>query len=216
VEELAAPPKSSIPRRTRRRIAVVAVAIAGCVPAALIGSDIVFDRLGAEPVEEILHRTGKWALRLLLLSLAVTPLRKLISSVAPQRRTLGLLAFFYACLHLTTYLTFELEFDPSELRTSLIDRPYITAGFTAFVLLLPLALTSTRRAQKRLGRRWQRLHRLVYVALVAAIVHFLWAVKADLLEPLVYASIAASLLGLRVYWRIRQNRRDYATLARSL
>jgi sulfoxide reductase heme-binding subunit YedZ len=191
--------------------------VAGLVPLCVLVFDAAADRLGAEPVEEILHRTGKWALRFLLASLSVTPLRRLTgwSALAPHRRTFGLLAFGYACLHLTTYLTLEVELDLAELEKSLVERPYITAGFTAFVLLLPLALTSTRRAQKRLGARWQRLHRLVYAALVAASVHFLWAVKADRLEPLLYAGVAALLLAPRAYWHLRRNRRDYATLRRS-
>jgi len=203
--------------RSRRRVHAALVWIAGLVPLCVLVFDVATDGLGAEPVEEILHRTGGWALRLLLMSLAVTPLRRLMgwNALAPHRRTLGLLAFGYACLHLTTYLAFELEFDPAELEKSLVERPYITAGFTAFVLLLPLALTSTRRAQKRLGTRWQRLHRLVYLALTAASVHFLWAVKADLAEPLLYAGVAAMLLAARAYWHVRRNRRDYATLRRS-
>jgi len=203
--------------RSRRRVHAALVWVAGLVPLCVLVFDAATDGLGAEPVEEILHRTGGWALRLLLMSLAVTPLRRLMgwNALAPHRRTLGLLAFGYACLHLTTYLAFELEFDPAELEKSLVERPYITAGFTAFVLLLPLALTSTRRAQKRLGTRWQRLHRLVYLALTAASVHFLWAVKADLAEPLLYAGVAAMLLAARAYWHVRRNRRDYATLRRS-
>jgi len=203
--------------RSRRRVHAALVWVAGLVPLCVLVFDVATDGLGAEPVEEILHRTGGWALRLLLMSLAVTPLRRLMgwNALAPHRRTLGLLAFGYACLHLTTYLAFELEFDPAELEKSLVERPYITAGFTAFVLLLPLALTSTRRAQKRLGTRWQRLHRLVYLALTAASVHFLWAVKADLAEPLLYAGVAAMLLAARAYWHVRRNRRDYATLRRS-
>lgn len=156
--------------------------------------------LGANPVETVTHETGHWALRLLLASLAVTPLRRHVglAALAPYRRTLGLLAFLYASLHLATYAVLDLALDLSELAQDVLERPYVTAGFTAWLLLLPLALTSTRAMQRKLGRRWLALHRLAYVAPVCAVVHFLWLVKADLREPLLYAAVLAGLLAARL------------------
>lgn len=167
------------------------------------------DRLGANPVETITHTTGEWALRLLLASLAVTPLRRIFAwrQLAPYRRTLGLLAFFYACLHFATYLILDLALEPAALFEDVLERPFVSAGFAAFVLLVPLAATSTRGMTRRLGRRWKPLHRLVYGAGVCAVVHFLWLVKADLREPLIYASLVGLLLALRLGWWLRGTRR---------
>jgi len=155
--------------------------------------------LGANPVEEITHETGEWGLRLLVLTLAVTPARRWLgwSWLAPERRTFGLLAFLYASLHFATYLLLDLDLDFSALAEDIIDRPYITAGFAALLAMTPLAMTSTRAAMKRLGTRWIQLHRLTYIAAGAACLHFFWGVKADLLEPAIYAGITAALLGLR-------------------
>ncbi len=161
--------------------------------------------LGANPVETVTHRTGDWALRLLLLTLACTPLRGLSGWAWPLqlRRMLGLYAFFYASLHALTYFVLDLELDLGGLWDDIAERPYITVGFSAFVLLVPLAATSTRRMMKRLGRHWQRLHRAVYAIGVLAVLHFLWLVKADLREPLIYAAVLAVLLGYRVWKRLR-------------
>jgi sulfoxide reductase heme-binding subunit YedZ len=153
--------------------------------------------LGAEPVETITHTTGAWALRLLLASLAVTPLRRGwpgLAWLAPYRRTLGLLAFGYATLHFATFLVFDLGLDLSALGEEIRKRPYVTLGFAAFCMLAPLAATSTRASQRRLGRRWVALHRAVYLAGALAVAHFLWLVKADLREPLIYAALLALLL----------------------
>jgi len=157
--------------------------------------------LGLNPVETITHFTGEWTLRLLLATLAVTPLRKLtgIGAVMRLRRMLGLYAFFYVCLHLLTYVWLDAFFSPGYIWDDIAKRLYITAGFTGFCLLLPLALTSTNAMIRRLGaRRWQRLHRLVYPAAIAGVLHFLWLVKADLREPLLYAALLALLLALRL------------------
>jgi sulfoxide reductase heme-binding subunit YedZ len=182
-----------------RRIAHLTLIALGLLPLAALAFGAARGALGANPVETITHTTGQWALRLLLATLAVTPLRRLAgwSFVAPWRRSLGLLAFLYATLHFATFLALDLGFDLSALGEEVAERPYVTLGFTAFVLLAPLAVTSTRRWQRRLGRRWLTLHRAVYAAAVLAVLHFVWLVKADLAEPLVYAALLAALLAAR-------------------
>lgn len=175
-------------------------------PLASLVLGVVQDSLGADPVAAITHATGDWALRLLLLSLAMTPLRRLLGQPWPVRfrRLLGLYAFFYACLHLSTYLVLDLGGYWAQIFDDIVKRPYITVGFTAWLLLLPLALTSTRGWMRRLGRRWSQLHRLVYAVGALAVLHYLWLVKSDLREPLMYAGILALLLGLRLWWRLRR------------
>jgi len=155
--------------------------------------------LGANPVEKIQDTLGIWGLRLLLATLAVTPLRVLLGwpKLMLLRRMLGLFAFFYVALHFAWYLLVDQAFDWEQLLADVAKRPYVTAGFTAFLLLVPLAATSTRAAMRRLGRRWLRLHRLVYPAALLGCLHFWWQVKADVREPLVYATVAAVLLGWR-------------------
>ena len=203
--------------RASGRAAVLLVAAAGLLPFGWLVAAAALGELGPEPVETLTHVTGEWALRLLVATLAVSPLRRLLgwSWLMPHRRTLGLLSFFYASLHFATYLVFDLELDFGELATDVRDRPYITVGFTSLMLLLPLAITSTRGWIKRLGRRWLSMHRLVYLAAIGAVVHFLWLVKADILEPAVYGAIIACLLGFRLYWMVGRKRRTYATLPRS-
>ena len=158
--------------------------------------------LGANPVEKVQDTLGIWGLRLLLATLAVTPLRVLLGwpKLHLFRRMLGLFAFFYIALHFLWYLLVDQSLDWAQLAADVVKRPYITAGFTALVLLVPLAATSTARAMRRLGRRWQRLHRLVYAAAVLGCVHYWWQVKADIREPALYAGITALLLG----WRLLQ------------
>lgn len=165
------------------------------------------DALGADPVAELTHRTGDWALRFLLLSLAMTPLRRVLDQAWPIRfrRLLGLYAFFYACLHLTIYVVLDLNGYWAQILEDIVKRPFITVGFLAWLLLTPLAITSTRGWIKRLGRRWGQLHRAVYAVGILAVLHFFWLVKADLREPLIYAAILALLLGLRLYWRWRRS-----------
>ncbi len=159
--------------------------------------------LGPNPLETVTHTTGDWALRLLLITLAMTPLRRMLHSPWPLRlrRMLGLFAFFYACLHFLIWLVLDQELRWAAIVVDIGKRPYVTVGFAAWLLLLPLALTSTRRAMRRLGRRWSQLHRLVYPAAVLAVLHFLWLVKADLREPLLYALAFTVLMLLRVPWR---------------
>lgn len=188
--------------RRLRSFAHAAVIAGGLVPLAALVVGAALGKLGANPVEAITHETGGWALRLLLASLAITPLRRLTgwALVAPWRRSLGLLAFFYAVLHFATFLVLDLGLALGALAEEIAERPFITLGFAALMLLTPLALTSTRASQRRLGRRWITLHRLVYAAAALAVLHFAWLVKADLAEPLVYAAALALLLGARV-WR---------------
>ena len=165
--------------------------------------------LTANPIEFITHRTGDWTLRFLLIALTITPLRRATgwNGLAQLRRMVGLFAFFYATLHFSTYLVFDFFFAFDLIVEDIVERRFITAGFTGFVLLIPLALTSTHRMTRRLGgKRWRRLHRLVYVAAVAGVVHYLWLVKVDIGPPLIYAGILAVLLGARLWFRFATKR----------
>jgi methionine sulfoxide reductase heme-binding subunit len=172
------------------------------VPAGLLLWRGFTGRLTANPIEYITLQTGFWALTLLLVTLAVTPLRRVTgwNELIRFRRLIGLFAFFYATLHLLTYITLDRFFDFSEIGADILKRPYITVGFLAFLLLLPLALTSTRGWIRRLGRRWLQLHRLIYPAAALAVLHFYWkkASKADVSEPLLFAGILGILLLVRV------------------
>jgi methionine sulfoxide reductase heme-binding subunit len=158
------------------------------------------DDLTANPIEYITRFTGSWALIVLLASLSITPLRKIIgwNDLIKFRRMLGLFAFFYALLHVSTYVVLDHFFDFQAIVKDIIKRPYVTAGFTAFVLMIPLALTSTSAMIRRLGRRWQTLHRLVYIVAIAGVVHFYWLVKADIRRPLQYGAVLLLLLGFRL------------------
>ncbi len=165
--------------------------------------------LTANPIEYITHRTGDWTLRFLLLSLAVTPVRKLVgwAWLASFRRMLGLFAFFYAALHFSTYLVLDFFFALDLILEDIVERRYVTAGFFGFVSLIPLALTSTKGMIRRLGgERWRRLHRLVYVAAAAGVVHYLWLVKIDIIPPLAYGAVLTVLLGLRLWFRFAARR----------
>ncbi len=159
--------------------------------------------LGADPVANIEHTLGLWALRLLLLTLAITPLRQLGGwpVLLRFRRMLGLYAFTYVCLHIAAWLVLDLGDDWGQIADDVLKRPFITVGALAWLLLLPLAITSTRGWMRRLGRRWGQLHRLVYAAALLAVLHFWWQVKTDIREPMVYAGILAVLLGWRVWKR---------------
>lgn len=169
------------------------------------------DRLGANPIEFITRNTGDWTLYFLCITLAVTPLRRALkwNWLIKLRRMLGLFAFFYVSLHFTTFLWFDHFFDLAEMGKDVVKRPFITVGFTAFLLLIPLALTSTNAMVRRLGgRRWQRLHRVIYLIALLAIIHFWWmkSGKNDFAQPILFGSIILFLLGLRVMWHVGQVR----------
>ncbi|HEY6305817.1 MAG TPA: protein-methionine-sulfoxide reductase heme-binding subunit MsrQ [Candidatus Angelobacter sp.] len=173
------------------------------------------DQLGANPVDVITRSTGKWTLTFLLITLSVTPLRKLLNSpwLIRFRRMLGLFAFFYGTLHLMTFVWLDKFFDVHAMLHDIVKRRFITAGMTAWALMLPLALTSTTGWIRRLGgKRWQKLHRLIYFSAAAGVIHFIWLVKADLRRPLTYGAILAGLLAFRlVSWGIAKARAKMRT-----
>lgn len=177
------------------------------IPLAFLVFDALTNNLGANPIEKITRRSGDWALRMLLITLAVTPMRILLQQpwLLRLRRMLGLFAFFYACLHITSYVVLDQFFAWDDIVKDIIKRPFITVGFIAFILLIPLALTSTNNMIKRLGAvRWQRLHKLVYLIACLGVLHYFWMVKADLRSPLIHATILAMLLGYRVWVKRQQ------------
>lgn len=185
-----------------------ALFIVSVVPLALLVHSAIadVDALGANPIETINRYLGDWALRFLLVTLAITPLRLLTGwhELARLRRMLGLYAFFYATLHVASYTVLDQQFNWDEILKDIVKRPFITVGFVSFVLLIPLAATSTNAMVRRLGgRRWRNLHRLVYAIGVGAVLHFFWMVKSDIREPLIYATVLALLLGYRV-WNARR------------
>ncbi|MFV2004276.1 MAG: sulfite oxidase heme-binding subunit YedZ [Gammaproteobacteria bacterium] len=165
--------------------------------------DAFTENLGTNPVETLTHDTGKWALRFLLITLTITPLRRFmhIPWLIKLRRMLGLYAFFYAGLHFITYIWLDQFFDWIEILQDIPKRPFITIGFVSFVLLIPLVITSTNAMQRRLKKRWITLHKLVYIIPVLVVVHFIWSLKADYSEPLTYAFIFAALMLPRLYSR---------------
>jgi methionine sulfoxide reductase heme-binding subunit len=186
--------------RARRRLVALLIFAASLVPLLLVALDALRGRLGANPIEAILNRFGYWTLVFVLLALVPTPLQKLSgwTWMAPHRRMIGLFAFFYACLHVGTYVGVDQFFDWRAIVADVVKRKFITVGMLAFALLVPLALTSTDGSVRRLGyARWKRLHRLVYAAAVCGVVHFVWRVKADLREPLLFAAALAVLLAVR-------------------
>jgi sulfoxide reductase heme-binding subunit YedZ len=187
---------------------IKAAAFAAClIPLALLAWRGGAGRLGANPIEFITRSTGWWTLVLLLVTLTVTPLRRLtgLNWLLRLRRMLGLFAFFYAALHFTTYIWLDQFFDPAAILKDIAKRPFITVGFAAFILLIPLAATSTNAMVKRLGaKRWQLLHRLVYLIGMLGVVHFWWLVKKDIREPVLFAVLLAILLGVRLVWRARK------------
>jgi len=188
---------------------VPGVLVGGLVPAADLALAAVRGRLGADPISEALNRTGLFALVLLLLCLACTPLRVVLGAAwfGAARRTLGLLAFGYAALHFSIYLVLDQGLRLGAVAEDVAKRPFILVGFTALCLLVPLAATSTKKMIARLGgKRWRALHRLVYVIGVLAIVHFVLRVKKDLTEPLTYGAVLAALLGVRVVEAVRARR----------
>ncbi len=169
------------------------------------------DALGANPIEKITHNTGYWTLTFLLITLAVTPFRQLSGWqwLVRLRRMLGLFAFFYGCLHFLTYLVLDQFFDWESILKDILKRPYITVGFPAFLLMIPLALTSTDAMIRRLGgKQWRLLHRLIYLSAIGGVVHYWWLVKKDLSNPIIFAAVLALLLGLRLlFWWIQTRNR---------
>lgn len=161
--------------------------------------------LGTNPIEFITRFTGSWTLIILLLSLSITPLRRLTgwADLIKFRRMLGLFAFFYALLHFSTYLVLDHFFDFDRIAKDILKRPYVTVGFTGLVLMIPLAATSTAAMIRRLGKRWQQLHRLVYVVGIAGVIHFYWLVKADIRRPAQYGAVLALLLGYRLMTKLK-------------
>lgn len=189
------------------RVAKAVVFAAALIPFALLVRMVVTDQLGPNPIETLNRFTGDWTLRFLLITLAVTPLRQLTGHhyLVRFRRMLGLFAFFYVCLHFLSWLWIDKLFDIDEMIKDVFKRPFITVGFTCFLMLVPLAVTSTNAMVRRLGgRRWRALHRLVYAIGIGGVIHFWWLVKSDIREPLIYAVILAFLLGCRL-WVYRRN-----------
>jgi methionine sulfoxide reductase heme-binding subunit len=167
-------------------------------------------QLSANPLDDIADQTGRWTLKFIFLTLAITPLRQITgwNFLIRFRRMFGLFAFFYSFLHLVTYVVFVQFFNVSEILKDIVKRPFITAGMTAFILMIPLAITSTKKWIVRLGgKRWQQLHRLIYVTAVAGVLHFFWLVKLDIRWPLIYAAILAVLLGFRVIYHLKTRAR---------
>lgn len=170
-------------------------------PLASLGWDALHGQLGANPIEYITHATGDWTIRFLIITLAITPLRKILH--LPQlirfRRMLGLFAFFYGCLHFTTYIWLDKFFDVAEMWKDVQKRRFITVGFLGFVLMIPLAITSTAGWIRRMGfKRWQMLHRAIYISAIAGVIHYYWLVKSDTRKPLQYAWIVGILLAWRI------------------
>jgi methionine sulfoxide reductase heme-binding subunit len=187
--------------RLKRFLQKAPVVVAGLAPVAWLAWAAVQGRLGANPISELTKETGTWTLRFVVLTLAITPVRKLTgwNLLVRYRRMLGLFAFFYGTLHLVTYVWFDQFFDVASITKDVLKRPFITVGFAAFLLMVPLALTSTTGWIRRLGgKRWQALHRLVYATAVLGVVHYWWLVKADISRPLTYGVILATLLAARL------------------
>jgi sulfoxide reductase heme-binding subunit YedZ len=188
----------------------------GLAPLGFIAWPFLTAAIPPNPVEFIQHATGDWTLRFLVLTLCVTPFRKIfnVPELIRFRRMLGLFAFFYVCLHFTTYIWFDQSFDLAAIWRDVAKRRYITVGFLAFVLLIPLAITSTTGWIRRLGgKRWQALHRLIYVSAAAGAIHYYWLVKSAVIRPLTYAAIIAALLAWRVFDSSRRNKKKNAPAA---
>lgn len=189
-----------------RRLTKVLLFVAALIPAALLVRGMLTSNLGVNPAETIQLSTGRWALKFLIATLAITPLRRLThwNILIQYRRMLGLFAFFYATLHLSTYVVLDQYFAFDAMVTDVIKRPFITMGMAAWLLMLPLALTSTKGWIRRLGKRWTKLHMLVYASAACAAIHFAWKVKVFTGDPVIYGGIIAALLGFRIVWAVRK------------
>jgi methionine sulfoxide reductase heme-binding subunit len=181
------------------------VVVISLAPAARLLHALLTGGLGVNPAETLQLATGLWAFRFLIATLAVTPIRRLTgwNGIIRFRRMLGLFAFFYATLHVGTWIVLDHYFAWDEALADIAKRPFITAGMVAFASMVPLALTSTKGWIRRLGRRWQKLHRLIYASAIAAALHFVWKVKVPIGEPVYYAAVVAALLIFRVVWHVR-------------
>jgi len=182
--------------------------LAALSPAAWLLAGFFLDRLGANPIERLTHVTGMTALVLLLVTLSVTPVRRITgwNPLIRLRRPIGLFAFFYATLHFSVWMVLDLGFQLSWVAEDIAERPYITLGFTGFLLLIPLAATSTKGWIRRLGKKWTRLHMLIYVTTALGIIHFYWLVKSDVRLPLLLAGVYVVLMGMRVVGWVRKRR----------
>jgi sulfoxide reductase heme-binding subunit YedZ len=190
------------------RFAKPVVFVVALVPFAWLVERTLINDLGVNPAETLQLQTGLWSLRFLLATLAITPLRRLTGwhRLIQYRRMLGLFAFFYASLHFLSYVILDQYFAFDAIVADVVKRPFITAGMVAFVVMVPLALTSTRGWIRRLGRRWQALHRLIYISGISAALHFVWKVKVPIGEPVYYAAAMAILLAFRVVWHLKSAR----------
>ncbi len=183
------------------------VFLACLTPVCILGWNLFTDNLSANPIDDITDTTGTWTLRFLMITLSITPLRKLTgwNNLIQLRRMLGLFAFFYVCLHFITYIWLDKFFEFEEVWKDIEKRLFITVGFTAFVLLIPLAVTSTKGMIRRLGgKHWNTLHKLIYIAAMCGVIHYLWLVKADIQRPLTYGGVLTFLLGYRLYDYLRK------------
>ena len=198
----------------RLRLTKALIFAAALVPLARLVWRFFHQALGANPVEVITHSTGDWTLILIMTTLSITPLRKLTKQywLIGVRRMIGLFAFFYGCLHFTTYLWLDKFFDVHEMIKDIAKRPFITMGFFAFVCMIPLAITSTQGWIRRLGKNWQRVHRLIYLTGIAGVVHYIWLVKADLRKPLQYAFVLSVLLTYRIVAWLREARKTVSPM----
>ena len=198
----------------RLRLTKALIFAAALVPLARLVWRFFHQALGANPVEVITHSTGDWTLILIMTTLSITPLRKLTKQywLIGVRRMIGLFAFFYGCLHFTTYLWLDKFFDVHEMIKDIAKRPFITMGFFAFVCMIPLAITSTQGWIRRLGKNWQRLHRLIYLTGIAGVGHYIWLVKADLRKPLQFAFVLSVLLTYRIVAWLREARKTVSPM----
>jgi sulfoxide reductase heme-binding subunit YedZ len=188
----------------RNKILKPLVFLAALLPLARLVYYFRTDNLGANPIEVITHSTGTWTLIFVMITLSITPLRRLsgLLWMVQYRRMVGLFAFFYGVLHFITYIWLDQSLDLQSIVKDVYKRPFITAGFTAFVLMIPLALTSTKGWIRRLGKGWVKLHRLIYLTAIAGVTHYIWLVKKDIRVPLIYAGILTALLGYRMVMQI--------------
>jgi len=201
----------------RLRLTKILIFLAALIPLARLGWKALHGGLGANPIEVITHSTGDWTLILVLATLTITPLRRVTRQywLIGVRRMIGLFAFFYGMLHFTTYIWLDKFFDLHEMFKDIAKRPFITVGFSAFVLLIPLALTSTTGWIRRLGgKNWQRLHRLIYMTGILGVIHYIWLVKADLRKPLEYAFVLSLLLLYRIVMWVVETRKHADVPAR--